>query len=79
MMKKNELSDPDSCFNRARDDEIVFVLLSRDASSPVTIRAWCAERVRRGKNVWDDPQIKEALRCAENMEGQRKCDPAHLD
>ncbi len=75
MMKRHELSDTGSCFNKARDDEIIFVLLARDMAAPATIRAWCAERVRLGKNAWNDPKIKEALQCAENMEEQRDANP----
>lgn len=75
MMKRHELSETGSCFNKAHDDEILFVLLARDVAAPATIRAWCAERVRLGKNAWDDPQVKEALRCAESMEMQRDANP----
>ena len=75
MMKRCELSETGSCFNKAHDDEIIFVLLARDAASPATIRAWCAERARFGKNTWDDPQIKEALHCSDAMESQRNANP----
>ena len=71
MRKNEEINDPSSCLNRAKSDEIIFVLLARDAASLVTIRAWCAERVRLGKNTWDDCQIRDALHCAEAMEKQR--------
>jgi hypothetical protein len=30
MIKSKELSDPQSCMSRARDDEMTFVLLARD-------------------------------------------------
>jgi hypothetical protein len=33
----------------------------------VAIRAWCAERVRSGKNSWNDKQIVEALDTAYKM------------
>jgi phage-related baseplate assembly protein len=46
----------------AHPNEMVFVLLSRDAAAPVAIRAWVAERLRLGKNV------VEALVCAQTME-----------
>jgi hypothetical protein len=72
MVKTKELSDPLSCLNRAADDEILFVLLSRDLSAPVAIRAWVKDRVETGKNVLTDPQIQEALGCAFRMEQQRK-------
>ena len=71
MRKSQELTDPSSCMSRARDDEYVFVLLARDAAAPATIRFWCAERVRRGKNAYTDPQITEALNAANAMEDAR--------
>ena len=60
MKKFRELNDPGSCLNRARDNEIIFVLLARDAAAPATIRAWAGERMRLGKNRLSDPQILEA-------------------
>lgn len=68
MKKRDELTDPKSCMSRARDDEMTFVLLGRDAAAPSTIRAWIAERLRLGKNKPDDPQIVEAEQCAAKME-----------
>lgn len=71
MRKQQEITDPGSCMSRANDDEMVFVLLGRDAASPPAIRAWVHERVRLGKNSFDDPQIVDALRCADTMEVER--------
>lgn len=63
MIKRDELSDPRSCLNRAQDDEMVFVLLGRDAAAPAAISAWIAERIRLGKNRPNDAQILEAESC----------------
>lgn len=71
MRKRDELTNPKACMVRARDDEMTFVLLGRDAAAPNTIRAWVAERVRLGKNILSDPQIVEALECAATMERER--------
>lgn len=71
MIKREELTNPASCMSRARDDEMTFVLLGRDAAAPVAIRAWAAERVRLGKNQDGDPQIVEAIECASKMEQER--------
>lgn len=68
MRKKDELSREHTCMQHAHPEEMVFVLLSRDAAAPVAIRAWVAERLRLGKNVEGDPQITEALECAKVME-----------
>lgn len=68
MRKRDELTNPDSCMSRARDDEMTFVLLGRDLAAPVAIRAWITERIRLGKNQPEDPQILEAEACARVME-----------
>lgn len=60
MLKHEEMSDPDSCLNKARDDEMLFVLLGRDPAGPAAIEAWIARRIELGKNKPDDLQIAEA-------------------
>lgn len=60
--------------SRARDDEWTFVLLGRDAAAPATIRFWVSERLRIGKNVATDPQIKEAIACADAMEVEQNAE-----
>lgn len=72
MKKKDELADPDSCLNRAKDDEIIFVILARDVAAPHAVIEWALERCRRGKNRLIDTKIIEALECAVAMEKQRQ-------
>jgi hypothetical protein len=60
MRKRDEVSGPNNCLNRAADDEWTFVLLGRDLAAPATVRFWIEERIRLGKNQREDPQIKEA-------------------
>lgn len=72
MRKRDELSNPAGCMFRAKDDEMTFVLLGRDAAAPAAIRAWVAERIRLGKNRPDDPQVLEAEGCARVMEEERE-------
>lgn len=67
MVKKEELTNPNSCMSRAANDEMTFVLLGRDEAAPDAIIAWAAKRVSLGKNRLDDAQIQEALQCAEKM------------
>lgn len=67
MIKIQEIADSRSCLNKARDDEMLFVLLGRDPAAPVAIRVWCAERIRLGKNQPGDPQIVEAMQAADRM------------
>lgn len=76
MIKRDELTNPESCMSRARDDEMTFVLLGRDKAAPLAIRSWVMERIRLGKNKPEDPQVMEALACAKAMDGK---DPAPDD
>lgn len=70
MRKHDELSLKSTCLQSAHQNEMVFVLLSRDAAAPSTIRFWVEERLRLGKNVRTDEQIVEALACALTMESE---------
>jgi hypothetical protein len=72
MIKSEELTNPNSCMSKAKDNEMTFVLLGRDADAPETIRFWCRRRIMRGKNKPTDPQILEAIACAEIMERSQK-------
>jgi hypothetical protein len=71
MIKREELTNPNSCMSRAKDDEMTFVLLARDIAAPATIRWWAQERIRLGKNKWSDERIREAMRAAARMETYR--------
>lgn len=70
MRKRDELADPKSCLNKARDDERIFVLLGRDPAAPAVIRAWARERVRLRVDALDSPKIIEALELARVIEAE---------
>lgn len=74
MRKHEELSQPNSCLNKARDDERLFVLLDRDLATPATIWAWIAERLRLGLNKHGDAQIVEAEELAKAIKAQQESD-----
>ena len=71
MIKGAEEAHPDSCWNRARKDQMVFVLIEGDPAAAKAIREWCAERVQLGKNQWGDVKIREAQAIAGAMEEQK--------
>jgi hypothetical protein len=75
MEKSRELSDPKSCLNRARPDEMVFVLLERDFAAPEAIEQWARVRVHLNLNQPNDPQIKEALEAAAEMRRRQDTKP----
>jgi len=69
MLKRDEVCLPDSCLNKARDDEHLFVLLGRDLAAPAAIRAWIEARIRVGKNHPEDDQLAQAEGIARVMAG----------
>lgn len=71
MRKDIEASDPNSCWNKATDGELVFVLLGRDRAAPAAVMEWCQERIRLGKNTPNDPQIVDAKQCAAEITHQQ--------
>ena len=71
MKKIDEINHPDSCFNKAKDDEMIFVLRSTDPSAPIAIMAWITDRIRIGKNKFSNQKIQDAFNCAEVMEKER--------
>ena len=71
MRKREVLSDPSSCLNRARDDEMIFVLLARDESSIDAVRAWIESRIKRGKNIREDAEIVSAEQWIEMVQTEK--------
>jgi hypothetical protein len=73
MRKRDELTNPDSCLNRAREDEWIFSLLGRDEDTPATVRYWIEKRIARGKNIRGDAQMAEAEALAQAVETEHRC------
>lgn len=70
MLKREEMSNSNSCLVRAKSHEMIFVLLARDEAAPHAIREWVRRRCELGKNKIHDEQMQEALECASVMEDQ---------
>jgi hypothetical protein len=71
MIKRLELTSPQSCLTRAEDDEPLFVLLARDRMAPKIIRQWVHER-RAHVEDQDEAQLTEATNLALQREEWRK-------
>ncbi len=61
MRKRLELSDPNSCINRAGDDEPVFVLRAHDPIATVAVRTWIEESMDRGFHTDRLDEARELL------------------
>lgn len=68
MIKSEERDNPDSCWNKANEGEIVFVLLERDPSMSGTIRDWAWRRIKMGIDTADSPKIISALKLADFLD-----------
>ena len=60
MTKRENIDNPDSCWNKAKDDDIVFILKDTDETMAATIRFWMGERLRMGLNILTDSKIIQA-------------------
>lgn len=78
MRKSKELTDPNSCLNKALPEEPLFVLLGRDPVAPELIKMWVKLRIEKGLNRPTDLQIQGALRAANIMARERPMDHAYV-
>lgn len=70
MRKYDELTK--GCLSKANLHEMCFVLLARDKSAPVAIRAWVKHRIKTKQNNYKDRKIQEAIECAQLMEMEQE-------
>lgn len=64
MLKRQELLLPQSCLNKAGDEEPVFVLRAKDPLAPQTIRHWAS----MSTSIHEQDKIAEARKLAHEME-----------
>jgi hypothetical protein len=70
--KPEEILNPRSCWNKAAEDEPLFVLRANDANAPQTVMTW-ANLYVESKGGWNKmlphqrEKFNEALRCAQRM------------
>jgi len=58
----DELKNPQSCLNKAADDEMIFVLRGKDITSPRTILDWIKTNITYSN--LPDEKLREAFECA---------------
>jgi len=65
MLKRDELANPESCINKAADDEPVFVLRANDENAPAIVLEWCRESQQslRGARVRNHRCVYLVLGC----------------
>lgn len=65
MRKRDELSDPGSCLNKAADDEPIFVIRAKDPLGAATVLQWAQAAERH--NTHEPERISQARMLANTM------------
>jgi hypothetical protein len=53
-LKRDEIANPESCLNKAADDEPIFVLRANDPVAASIVRAWADEYVEHKREYNTD-------------------------
>ena len=64
MIKRDELSNPNSCLNKAAEDEPVFVLRAQDVLAPIVVSLWAELAASHDCN---DAKVRDAEALANAM------------
>jgi hypothetical protein len=70
MRKRDELANPDSTWNRAAEEEPLFVIRAKDKLSASMVRQWAEAAAMTGAH--EPEKIQEARQLAEIMETWRQ-------
>jgi hypothetical protein len=65
MIKRDEISSPDSCLNKAADDEPIFVLRANDELSANLVRRWALEYAAQKNRQTGDINPKQMAKINE--------------
>ena len=66
--KRENLLNPSSCLNRARPDELIFVICSDDPLAAQTVRHWAT----MAEGLHEPEKVDRARALADMMEKQRQ-------
>lgn len=67
MLKRDELTNPESCLNRAADDEPLFVLRANDENAAPSVAAWARDYIV-AKGGWGVMTKEQKAKYAEAMD-----------
>lgn len=68
-LKRDEIADPNSCLNRAAEDEPIFVLRAKDPLAAKMVEDWAARAVLAGLH---QDKAQGAFRYAQAIRAWRK-------
>lgn len=68
MMKRDEIADPNSCLNRAADDEPLFVLRANDILAMGIVHQWASQYLAMKAEQPEGPTLKQMAKYREAKE-----------
>ena len=71
MTKQDEMRNRESCWNKAKDNEVIFVLRGQDYSSPKAIMFWIMENL----TTTPEAKLRDAFNAAMAMKAQSRKAP----
>jgi hypothetical protein len=71
LTKREEIDNPNSCLNKAADDEPVFVIRAKDSLAPVIVRRWAAHLEGMGGAPQKVAEARAWADKAENYPGRK--------
>lgn len=67
MLKRHEVANPESCLNKADDNEPVFVLRANDPLAPSIVSAWARDYIVE-KGGWSNMSDNQKKKYTEAMD-----------
>jgi hypothetical protein len=67
MLKRDELTDPESCLNKADAHEPLFVLRANDENAPASVAAWARDYII-AKGGWANMTSAQQKKYGEAMD-----------
>jgi hypothetical protein len=67
MLKRDELTNPKSCLNKADEAEPLFVLRANDENAPAAVAAWARDYIV-SKGGWGNMSDNQKAKYAEAMD-----------
>lgn len=67
MLKRLEISNPESCLNKSQEDEPVFVLTARDPLFAEMVREWAVRYIAKITASGEQPTERQAIKYHEAL------------
>lgn len=72
MTKRENIDDPNSCWNKAADDEILFILRDKDLTFIPVLLFWVHMRIFMDIDLATSPKLTGALEIVDKVREKRR-------